>query len=348
VRPRILPSLLVVAAIVLSGCAGTPDAGPTPTPTERAPSASAAELIFDENRAYALAAEQLTAPNGTLRVRTPGTEGNDQVAALIRDKLSAWGWRASFDNFTATYGCKEVAMHNVVGVLNPGKPAGIMVGTHYDSRPIAEKDPDPARRDWPTPGANDGAAGTGVLLELARVLAERVRNHTLTFVFFDGEDGGGYLGDHCTDWILGSTHHAATVDPARVRGMILLDLIGSENLSLPWEGHSRSHGPSKKLQERIWATGQSLGYGDVFLNQTSAAITDDHVPYQARGIPSVDIIDLKPYLPDARGQRSVFFKWHHTTMDDMSHVDKKSLRVVGRTVERLLLDFDAQPPSKWY
>ncbi|HVL48744.1 MAG TPA: M28 family peptidase, partial [Candidatus Thermoplasmatota archaeon] len=294
---------------------------------------------FNATRAMDFVRAQLAAEDGSFRDRIPGTPGNRAVATLIRDTVAGYGWNASFDPFVATYGCEPVRMQNVVATLNPNASKTLIVGTHFDSRPIAEKDPDPAKRDLPTPGANDGAAGTGALVELARVLADRVRNVTLLFVFYDGEDGGGYRGDACTDWILGSRHHAATVDPAEVQGMILLDLIGSENLSLPREGVSRE-GANRALQDRLWSIAGGLGYASVFKNSSAPAITDDHVPYAERGIPSVDIIDLRPGASDARGLPTVFFKWHHTREDTIEHVDPASLAMVGRVVERYVIELD--------
>src|SRR5439155_11256162 len=112
----------------------------------------------------------------------------DEAADLISSHLEAAGWNVSRDPFTGTYRCANVSMHNVVGERAGTSGKLVILGAHYDTRPIAESDPDPANRTKPIPGANDGASGVGVLLELARSLAGV--QDTVRLVFFDAEDGG--------------------------------------------------------------------------------------------------------------------------------------------------------------
>ena len=296
---------------------------------------------FDDAAAFAFAREQVEYANGTIRYRVPGTSGNDEAAALIASHLRADGWAVSYDNFTANYRCAQTPLHNVIGVRpgTSGRTAAqqgtdaprassvVILGAHYDTRPIAESDPDPANRTKPIPGANDGASGVAVLLELARTLGPM--NDTVRLVFFDAEDGGDMPNSCDTQWLIGSERDAGSIplaDWRNVRAMVLVDLVGDPNLSLPRELNSDS-----KLQDQVYSVAGSLGYAHVFTNDTknSAHITDDHVPYAQKSMPALDLIHLVPapqYFPE----------WHHTQHDDMAHVSATSLGIVGRTLKTWL------------
>jgi Zn-dependent M28 family amino/carboxypeptidase len=286
---------------------------------------------FSGARALDLVEEQVLHENGSVRYRVPGTAGNDEAAAIIAGHLEAAGWNASYDRFNASYRCRDTPMHNVVGERAGTSGRVVILGAHYDTRPIAESDADPANRTRPIPGANDGASGVAVLLELARVALPT--NDTLRLVFFDGEDGGD-MGNGCQeDWILGSRHYAETIPPAQwkdVRAMVLVDLVGDPDLVLPKERLSML-GPGADVQRRIYEVGAGLGYGRIFTNDTrnSASITDDHRPFLDRQMPAVDLLHLvaaPAYFPE----------WHHTQHDDLAHVSAASLEAVGRTLQTWL------------
>ncbi|HEX2022841.1 MAG TPA: M28 family peptidase [Candidatus Thermoplasmatota archaeon] len=330
---RALAFALVVA--LLAGCslpAPAPAATATPSAATSTPTASTpavtpgfVEPSFDGERALAHVRAQVLRDDGSVRHRVPGTEGNEEAARIIERELSALGFDVARHAFTATYGCEEVAMRNVVAQRNGTSGRVVVFAAHFDTRPIAEKDPDPANRSRPIPGANDGGSGVGVLLELARVLPPA--NDTLRLAFFDGEDGGGYKGASCTDWILGSRAYASSLGPedlATIRALVLVDMVGDPGLRLPWEKGSRE-GPGAPLLDRLWGIAHGLGHRQ-FVNATDLAITDDHAPFLDLGVPAVDVIHLT-------GDRSVFPATHHTQSDDLAHVSAASLAAVGRTLE---------------
>lgn len=323
--------LALVLALVAAGCSlpgpapGTTTTVDTTTPPVTTPNGGGPIVPeFDGDRAFAHVEEQVAWPNGTVRYRVPGTEGNAAVAQLIDDTLTGLGWNVTRHEPVVDYRCDRVQLNNVVAERAGTSGRVVLLGAHFDTRPVADKDPDRQRRDEPIVGANDGASGVAVLLELARVLPPLP--DTVRLVFFDGEDGGGL---ECgTDWILGSRAYAASLsaDEARaIRAMVLVDMVGDPDLRLPREGISAS-GQNRALQDRIYAVAGGLGYASVFLNETGPLITDDHVPFHERGIPSVDLIHIT-------GTSRVFPAWHHTQADDVGAVSAGSLAVVGRTLE---------------
>jgi Zn-dependent M28 family amino/carboxypeptidase len=191
------------------------------------------------------------------------------------------------------------------------------VGAHYDSRILANRDPNPLLRSQPVPGANDGASGVAVLIELARTLPPAAL--PIELVFFDAEDNGQIPG---WDWLLGSKAFVATMQ-TRPRAMILLDMVGDADLRIPMESNS-----DPALRRSIWATAARLGYRDVFVPETKYSIEDDHVPFLQAGIPAVDIIDLD-------------YAYWHTTADTADHVSERSLQIVGDVVRTWLQEQSA-------
>lgn len=328
-RPAVL---LVLVSLLTAGCViGGPSDGDVQAPTGGNQSSGpdevpVAQLAFNGTRALDLVREQVLRPDGSVRHRIPGTEGNNETARWIADAAEARGFTASWHHFNATYGCETVPMHNIVAE-RPGTTGRIiMLAAHYDTRPIADRDPDLERRNEPIPGANDGGSGVAVLLELARVMP--AMNDTVRLVFFDGEDGGGYKGRECTDWILGSRAYAASLaaeELASVRAFVLVDMVGDTNLIIPREANS-----DEALLNEVFAVAQSIG-AEAFVNEPGIAVTDDHVPFLDVGVPAIDLIHT---IPHPMGWP--FPATHHTHDDDLEHVSADSLAAVGRTLEAWL------------
>ncbi len=331
---RVRAWALLLVALLLAGCnlpgpapaaSSTPPVTSTPSPTP--PGA------FDGQRAYEDAAAQVLGPNGSVRYRVPGTPGNDEAARIIADDLAALGWNVTWDRWNATYRCEPIEMHNVVAERAGTSGKVVILGAHYDTRPIAESDPDPANRTRPIPGANDGASGVAVLLELARSLPPTP--DTVRLVFFDAEDGGD-MGDGCTDWLLGSRHYAENMtlaDRNRTKAMVLVDLVGDPHLRLPRE-LSTYVTAGRPVQDRIYSIAAGLGYAQ-FTNESrpgqTFSIEDDHQPFYQEQVPAVDLIHLV-------AEKTAFPEWHHTQHDDLSHVSAASLEAVGRVLDRWLVE----------
>jgi len=328
-------ALGIVIAVLVAGCGlpdpqpGTPTPGTTPLTTPTPPTGDPApyEPRFEGDRAFQHVRAQIQNANGTPLYRVPGTEGNEIVAGYIEDTLVALGYNVSYHHFSAMYGCELLSMHNVIAERTGTSDRIIAFAAHYDTRPLADKDPDRSRRAEPVLGANDGASGVAVLLELARVL--QPSNDTVRLLFFDGEDGGGRWNGCATDWILGSRAYAATLDAAQIArfdALVLVDMIGDHDLIIPKEGNTAADARASIVQDRIYERAATLGH-DEFLPRVGPSITDDHVPFLERMVPAVDLIHTIP------GDPNVFPDWHHTTFDDLDAVSADSLAAVGRTLE---------------
>lgn len=254
--------------------------------------------------------------------RIPGSPGLPATRNLIRQTLEQAGFSVQTQNFTTTSPLLGTTIEgeNIFGVYPKGTKVKYIISAHYDTRPHADMDPDPARRRDPVPGANDGASGVAVLLELARCLAGSNMSHGVALVFFDVEDHGG-AGDSM-GFCLGSRYFAQHL-PTEIEGFLYginLDMIGDAELQLPMEGYSLNGAP--KLTFDLWRTGNQL-YPNVWLKTRGASIYDDHMPFLAQKHDYIDVIDFQ-YAP-----------WH-TTADTPDKCSAKSLEIVGDTVLRFI------------
>jgi Iap family predicted aminopeptidase len=241
--------------------------------------------------------------------RIPGADAHAKALAWMQSELETAGWRVSRQSLTYM----DHDIENLIASRSD-EPPQIIVGAHYDSRLRADRDPDPARRIEPVPGANDGASGVAVLLEIARILPRDTV--PVWLVFFDAEDNGRIPG---WDWILGSQAFVTSLE-VTPRAMILVDMVGGNNLRLPMEGNSDA-----ALRESIWKTAAQLGYGSIFVPSVKYSVEDDHLPFLRAGIPAVDIIDLD-------------YPYWHTTEDLPQQVSAQNLQIVGDVVETWLVE----------
>ena len=264
---------------------------------------SPAQVTFDGKRAYGHVVAQME-----FGPRIPGTEGNRKTADYIAEQLREVGWSVEFQDFTY----RDTPVRNVIGRANIGKGPIIILGAHYDTRRWADQDSNHPRD--PVPGANDGASGVAVLIELARVLDLRQVHHEVWLAFFDAEDNGGIDG---WNWIVGSIYMANTLS-TQPEAMILLDMVGDADQQIYFEGYS-----DRALSEKVWRIAGELGYGNHFVPQVRWTIMDDHIPFAQRGIPAIDIIDFD------------YPHWH-TVADTADKVSPDSLERVGHTLQVFL------------
>lgn len=260
---------------------------------------------FDGQRAYQDVIRQVG-----FGPRIPGTEGHARVIAYIQAELQAAGWRSEVveDEFGGQ------VVKNIRAWRAETEPV-VLLGAHYDTRIYADDDPNPENHSQPVPGANDGASGVAVLLELARTLpADSV---PVDLVFFDAEDNGRIAG---WDWILGSSAYAASMQ-SRPQAVVIVDMIGDADLNIYMERNSDS-----ELTRQIWGAAKRLGYEQFFIPETKYRVLDDHIPFLAKGLKAVVIIDLD-------------YPYWHTIADTPDKVSAASLELVGKTLLAWLSEY---------
>jgi len=248
--------------------------------------------------------------------RPVGTKAHDQTRDYLVSELQKYSDKVESQNFTQKVGGKELALSNVIARFGSGTP-GILLCAHWDTRPTADQELEVAKRKIPIMGADDGASGVAVLLELARMFHEKPPAIPVTIVLFDGEDYGP-SGD---DMFLGSSYFAKNGHISDYKFGILLDMVGDKQLELPREGNSQDKALS--VTDKVWAAGKSLGYGKVFSDNISYSIGDDHIPLINAGLPCTDVIDFN-------------YAYWHTTQDTVDKCSPESLKIVGDTVAKVV------------
>jgi Zn-dependent M28 family amino/carboxypeptidase len=266
-------------------------------------------VLFDGQRAYADVQTQVA-----FGARVPGSEGHANVQAWIGEELVKAGWAVEIQE-------SEALGHPIQNIVaqRSDEPPQIIIGAHYDSRMFADNDPDPAQHTSFVPGANDGASGVAVLLELARSLPEETV--PVWLVFFDAEDNGRIEG---WDWILGSREFVKN-NPLQPGAVIIVDMIGDADLNIYMERNS-----NPDLTDEIWAVAKALGHEGKFIPEYKHSMLDDHTPFLEAGIPAVDIIDFD-------------YPYWHTVQDTPDKVSAESLQVVGETLRAWIIQRSGQP-----
>ena len=256
---------------------------------------------FDGKRAYRHVLEQCA-----FGPRPVGSEEGSQTAGYIQAELEKLGWATETQEFAYS----GVVGRNVIAAR--GRGPVIILGAHYDTRSTANRDPvHPAKA---VPGANDGASGVAVLLELARTLDVDRAGVTVWLAFFDAEDQGGING---WPFSVGASHMAERLS-VRPEAVVVVDMVGDAEQEIFWEQNS-----DEQLMRKLWAVAADLGYEAYFVPEYRHAIMDDHVPFRERGLVAVDIVDFD-------------YPYWHTTEDTPDKVSPESLQRVGRVLETWL------------
>ncbi|MGB9669204.1 MAG: M28 family peptidase [Anaerolineales bacterium] len=239
--------------------------------------------------------------------RTPQSPCHTEVQQYIIAQLKQNHWQVENQNFTYN-GHPGV---NIIGRFGIGN-SPIIIGAHYDTRLFADQDPNPAKRSSPVPGANDGASGVAVLLDLARKIPLTLspQKTAIWLVFFDLEDDGNF---QSWDWILGSTAFVEQLS-IQPKAAVIVDMVGDKDLHIYYEYNSNG-----ALRQQIWAVAQRLGYENVFIPQIKYNMLDDHTPFLMQGIPAVDIIDFD-------------YPFWHTTEDTLDKISPQSIQIVSQTL----------------
>lgn len=260
--------------------------------------------------------------------RVPGTSGHKKCAQWIVGQLNNFNADTIIEQpatLTAFNG-DRLPIINIFAQYNRNATKRILLLAHWDTRPWADAETDPAKHNTPIPGANDGGSGVGVLLEIARNLSHKMPTIGVDLLFTDAEDYGDTGGDD-NSWCLGTQYWIKNMPyDATNRPMygILLDIVGGLDARFYREGFSDYLAPH--IVNKVWATANAAGYSNIFINSQRGAVTDDHVYINNSGIPCIDIIEC------ANPATGSFPSTWHTLNDDMKSIDRNSLKAVGQTV----------------
>lgn len=321
--------LPLIIAMVLTSCGGGDKN------KQDKPDTTASENIqvpeFNADSAYAFVAAQMA-----FGPRVPGSKAHLQCRDWLEAELKRHGAETTIQTISVrTYNNVVLTGYNIIGSINPEAKTRIMLSAHWDSRPTADWDKDAANHNRPVPGANDGASGVGVLLEVARVLQTRKPAIGVDIFFWDIEDYGepkDSQGQEKEDtWGLGSQYWSKNPHKPgyTARYGILLDMVGAAGATFYHEGFSMRFAPG--IVRKVWDHAHALGYSSHFINEESNPIMDDHYYVNKyANIPTIDIIHQD------KDSETGFYRYWHTIYDDLDKIDKGTLKVVGQTLLRTI------------
>ncbi len=334
----LLSAVILIGGCSVSGAAGrgqsglpftvpspaTALPGLTPGGATLTPTTGASPGLFDGYHSFELLLDQVK-----IGARPVGSPGDRQTGDFILAQLKQSGWQTSTQEFTY----HNIPIRNIIGRTGIGRGPVVIVGAHYDARPIADQDKqNPAA---PMPAANDGASGVAVLLELARTIDVSKLHNELWLAFLDGEDNGGLTTCllETTDKQLGATQTPCdnTIWPFSVgasyladhlasapEAVVILDMVGDVDQNIYYEQYSND-----KLKQQLWEIAARLGYSKEFIPKVKWPMEDDHTAFLKRGFVAVDIIDFD-------------YPYWHTTQDTPDKCSPASLERVGRVVQAWL------------
>lgn len=314
----------IIAVLLLAACGGSQK--------KSEPAVIEAALIvpvFDADSAYDFVARQVA-----FGPRVPNSKEHRLCGDFLEDKLRSYGAEVVTQNVTLTaYNGDKLQARNIIAQFQPQNKKRVMLCAHWDSRPWADSDPDKANHYKPILGANDGASGVGVLLEIARHLSVVPANVGVDIILFDAEDYGRHEADPYTgegldhSWALGSQYWARFPhkENYNARYGILLDIVGAPSSTFYREGISEYY--ASAIIDKVWAQAARDGYAKYFIDERGGMVTDDHYYVNKfLGLPCIDIINCDPDSPNGFGP------YHHTIKDDMDWIDATTLKAVGQTV----------------
>lgn len=324
-----------IIAGLLCGCAGKSGNAVVATDPAGEQVTAAKVLPFNADSAYRLIERQLD-----FGYRVPGTEPHDRCGEWLAAELSARGAdtvMVQHGEVTAWNG-DRLPIANIMGRWNPDAADRVLLLAHWDSRPWADRETDKVKRDQPIPGANDGASGVAVLLELARNLKASGIDKGIDILLVDAEDYG--TPEHASvwsedTWCLGTQYWLENMPEFKGRTgkpayAILLDMVGGYNAKFHREYFSNRL--ASKIVDKVWSAAAQAGHGDRFVNADGSPVTDDHVYLLKAGIPAIDIIECN------NAETGTFNPTWHTHADGIGAIDRATLGAVGETVAQVLVN----------
>ncbi len=290
--------------------------------------------VFEADSAYKFIAQQIN-----FGPRVPGTAAHRNCSDWLSSKMGSYADKVLVQDFRArVYNQTAFDGKNIIASFNPQAKKRILLSSHWDSRPYGDHDPDPANHRKPIDGANDGASGVGVLIELARLFKLHPIDASIgiDIVLFDLEDYGPPTDERTESndsfWALGSQYWAANPHTPYYQAQfgILLDMVGAKNAVFPREYFSMQY--ASWVVDKVWRTAYDLGYDEVFVNNPGSPIDDDHIPInEVAKIPTIDIVHL-----DRNSTNQTFYEHWHTTNDNLAQIDPITLGIVGNVLVHVI------------
>lgn len=314
----------LISLLLFSACQGKKKNNSTQR--ENAPQT---RIEFSADSAYRYIAEQVV-----FGPRIPASKAHETCGNYLVNKMKSFG--ADIQEQKAdirAWDGKTLPMRNIIASFQPENAQRILLFAHWDCRPWSDMEETKSLQMKAVLGANDGASGVGVLMEVARQLGKaQTLPVGVDIIFFDLEDYGvpDWEKDVKDSWCLGSQYWAKHPHKAGYTANygILLDMVGTRNACFMWEYISKRYAPD--VVQKVWNKAQELGYGQFFIQADGGILTDDHLYINTlAGIPSIDIIDFD-------NDRGGFFEGWHTQHDDMSNIDKLTLQAVGNTLMHII------------
>ena len=303
--------LVTAIPLAIASCGGGDSGGSPVTARVERPS-------FDADRAFRDLERQVA-----FGPRIPGSAGHAQQVEWLQTELRALADTVFLDPFQHVTGeGHELDLTNVIARFGPADGSRLLLLTHWDTRPKADQSSEAADREKPVPGANDGASGTAILLEFARMFNEQPPPGGVELLFTDGED----YGPSTADMFLGARYYAAGIGSENPPAYgILLDMVGDADPSFPIEAYSMES--AGQVVQRVWGIAADLGFRRFFPMDRTARVVDDHVQLIDAGIPVADIIDFD------YGPGNGFW---HTPRDVPENTSARTLLMVGDVVAEVV------------
>ena len=327
---------LIILGILITLIACENGSKPAQTTTHKTERKSVVVPAFNGDSAYFFVKKQCD-----FGPRVPLTKAHQECADWLVTTLKGYSDTVFVQDFkTRLYDGKAADGKNIIASFNPKAKKRIIIAAHWDSRPYADNDPDESNWHTPIDGANDGASGCGVMMEMARVLKTHriAENIGIDLIFFDLEDYGApkWADESLHDdfaWGLGSQYWAKKphLNGYTAYYGILLDMVGASNPRFPKEFYSQRD--AAWVLNKVWRIAREMGYDEHFINEIGDPINDDHI-YMTHyaGIPTIDII----HLIGDEDRTSCFYPYWHTVNDNIEQIDVKTLQMVGNVLMNVI------------
>jgi glutaminyl-peptide cyclotransferase len=277
--------------------------------------ASTSPPRFDGKKAFSYLVGQCQ-----LGPRNPGSLGHERCKKYLLDKLKLYTNLVKTQAFVYQDKSQKerLELTNIIASFYPEKRRRVLLCAHWDTRPFADRDPDSSLREKPILGANDGASGVAVLVEMARIISQKEPKWGVDIILFDGEDYG--TEDELEKFCLGSKYFAKNKGEYKPEFGILLDMIGDKDLNIYKEGYSARY--AQEVADFVWGAAHKLKF-DCFYDSTKHFMYDDHFPLLEAGIRCIDIIDFD-------------YPYWHTTQDTPDKCSPESLQKIGEVLIEIL------------